>query len=383
MKLLYIANIRLPTEKAHGIQIMKMCEAFADAGAMVELVVPWRFNPITEDPFIYYGVEKNFIVKKVPSIDLVRFGKIGFLMQVFSFTASACVFLFFRKCDVVYSRDEIPLFFISLFKKNVFWETHRANTSFFSRHVWKRAVGIISITGKLKDFYCEQGVSPAKIAVAHDAVDIASFRAVTQGKDALRSELDLPHAKKIISYVGKYKTMGRGKGVEGLIRAFTQVAHSHEDVFLLIVGVNNNEIGEVRALCASCGINAGQYKIVPHIKHNTVVRYLKASDVLVMNYPNDAQYALFTSPMKLFEYMASGNPIVASDLPGIREVLNEKNAILVKLENELDLTEGMMKALADEELGKALSSQAWADVQQYTWEQRAKNILSFMQIRRI
>ena len=83
-KLLYIANIRLPTEKAHGIQIMKMCEAFAHEGVNVELVVPRRFNVIKEDPFAYYGVGKNFTTTRIPSFDLIAFGKIGFFVQVCS-----------------------------------------------------------------------------------------------------------------------------------------------------------------------------------------------------------------------------------------------------------------------------------------------------------
>ncbi len=48
MKLLYITNFRIPTEKAHGIQIMKMCEAFATCGTDVELVAPLRKTPIAE-----------------------------------------------------------------------------------------------------------------------------------------------------------------------------------------------------------------------------------------------------------------------------------------------------------------------------------------------
>ena len=64
MKILYIANARMPTEKAHGIQIMKTCEAFAELGHEVELILPWRFNPIKEDIFEYYNVKKNFKIKK-------------------------------------------------------------------------------------------------------------------------------------------------------------------------------------------------------------------------------------------------------------------------------------------------------------------------------
>ena len=51
MKILYIANARIPTEKAHGIQIIKTCEAFVEFGHKVELVLPWRFNRIKENIF--------------------------------------------------------------------------------------------------------------------------------------------------------------------------------------------------------------------------------------------------------------------------------------------------------------------------------------------
>ena len=63
-KIIYIANVRLPTEKAHGIQTTKMCEAFGNYGLEVELVIPWRFNKIKENTFNYYGVKENFKIKK-------------------------------------------------------------------------------------------------------------------------------------------------------------------------------------------------------------------------------------------------------------------------------------------------------------------------------
>jgi len=74
MKLTYIVNARLPTEKAHGIQIMKMCESFSRAGAKLTLIVPKRRQPKEfkgKDPFKYYNVDKKFILKKIPCIDLM------------------------------------------------------------------------------------------------------------------------------------------------------------------------------------------------------------------------------------------------------------------------------------------------------------------------
>src|SRR4051812_30948237 len=75
MKLLYIASIRLPTEKAHGLQIVQNCEAFADAGAAVTLWVARRFNTAelraVGDVWAHYGVKRNFVLRRIPCIDLL------------------------------------------------------------------------------------------------------------------------------------------------------------------------------------------------------------------------------------------------------------------------------------------------------------------------
>ena len=97
MKLLYIANIRLPTEKAHGLQIMQNCEAFADAGAEVTLWIARRFNTpelrgIT-DVWAHYGVKRNFGLRRLPCIDLLplvpgkarRLAQVVFQIEVWTF----------------------------------------------------------------------------------------------------------------------------------------------------------------------------------------------------------------------------------------------------------------------------------------------------------
>ena len=74
--------------------------------------------------------------------------------------------------------------------------------------------------------------------------------------------------------------------------------------------------------------------------------------------------------------MASGRPIIASDLPAIREVLNDKNALFFKPENSDDLVRAIKMLKASPTLGYHLSRQAMADVQNYTWQNRAKNMLA-------
>src|SRR3989344_3082477 len=118
--------------------------------------------------------------------------------------------------------------------------------------------------------------------------------------------------------------------------------------------------------------------ILGHKPHQEIPSYLKAADVLAL--PNSAKDKIYlnTSPVKLFEYMASGCPIVASNLPSIAEVLNYQNSVLVNPDDAGDLARGIEKILNEPNLGQQLSKRALEDVKNYTWEHRAKKILLFI-----
>jgi glycosyltransferase involved in cell wall biosynthesis len=91
--------------------------------------------------------------------------------------------------------------------------------------------------------------------------------------------------------------------------------------------------------------------------------------------PRSAISSAFTSPLKLFEYMASGRPIVASDLPSLREVLrHEENALLAEPGNPQALVAGIQRIKDDAALGQRLAAQARADVAQFTWARRAERL---------
>ena len=80
----------------------------------------------------------------------------------------------------------------------------------------------------------------------------------------------------------------------------------------------------------------------------------------------------------MFEYMASKRPIMASDLPSIREILNENNSILVEPDNPEVLAEGIKNALENFEFSASIANQAFQDIQNYTWQKRVKKILEFI-----
>jgi len=221
MKLTYVANVRIPTEMAHGVQIMHMCEAFAENGAEVELVVPQRFSISAigkKDPFEYYGVKKNFSIKKIFCFDLTPLNKylgpISFLTQALSFAFFISFYLMFKKTDIVFSRDRFSLFFIVPLKKNVILEAHQFHRSLF-KFILNKVKKIIVITKGLKDDLVKRGINENKIFVAADGVDLKMFN-IGCSKLEARKKLNLPADKKLIIYIGQ---LYKWKGVETLARA--------------------------------------------------------------------------------------------------------------------------------------------------------------------
>ena len=146
MNILYIANIRFPTERAHGAQIAKVCESFADAGASVTLVVPNRAVTIKENPYAYYGVKHNFDIIKLGNLENPRYG-IGYWVELLSFMLRLSRFCATHQADVYYSRDESIVFLLSLLGKRTVWEAHGWKDNFFIRRFLHTIEKVVAITG--------------------------------------------------------------------------------------------------------------------------------------------------------------------------------------------------------------------------------------------
>jgi glycosyltransferase involved in cell wall biosynthesis len=389
-KLLYLSLARFPTEKAHGLQIAQNCEAFAEAGYTVELWLSKRQNTpemqAIHDPFEHYGIEENFRLERIGGIDLfpymggnTRLERVAFYLHVLSF----CLLLLWRlrstKADIYYSRDEYILLALSFFipKEKLVFEVHQFSPSrigaWFQKQVAKRVGHIVAITPQLKtDFIEQRGALPETILVAHDGVRAARFAYLPSQAEA-RTRLGWSQDAFIVGFVGRLQMLtSLNKGVGTLVQALAAI----EGASLAIVGGPEDAVEILRREWLALGMVNKQFLYAGQVAPDAVPLYLRAFDVCAMPHPFNPQFAYYTSPLKLFEYMAAERAIVASDLPAWADVVqNGKNALLVPPSDSHALAEAIQRLKDSPDLREKLGQAARkAVMEHYTWIARAKEI---------
>ena len=184
-RLIYIGNIRLPTEKAHGLQIVQNCEAFADAGADVSLWAAARQNTPERrgvaDIWAHYGVQHNFRLRRLPTIDLLglvsgqdtTLSRLIFRLQAVTFALSMLIGALLTPARVYYSRDALVISLLSLIKpaSQIGYEAHskargRAGVRLQARAV--RHASVFATTARLRDDLIALGADPARVRALED-----------------------------------------------------------------------------------------------------------------------------------------------------------------------------------------------------------------------
>lgn len=375
-KLLYLSNLRLPTEKAYGIQIAKMCEAFVSEGLSVTLVYPFRKNNIKENIFSYYSVKENFKIKKIWVPDFYWPRKLdGVAVGIKSFISAVILsfYALFVKADIIYSRDEMPLYFLSFFKSNLVFEAHRFSSKrkFFYRRFNKKGVKIVAISKAIKTDLVSLGYDPDKILIAHDGVDLEEFN-IDISKEEARKKVGLPLDRRIVMYTGH---LFKWKGADVLLEVarFAGNIRIGQSLFVFVGGMEY-DIKKFREKSKG----AENVLILGHRSHKEIPIFLKAADILVL--PNSSKEEIsskYTSPLKLFEYMASGRPILASDILSIRAVLDDNNSYLFKADDPESMAKVLGLAIKNEEDAKIKANIALDKVKSFTWQKRANKINLF------
>ncbi len=355
----YFTSIRFPSEKAHAVYVDQSMRAFAGTGARARVVAPRRAGRGSPPQDIPYHITY------LPTVDLfsVPFAtRIAFPLNAVLFALVSTIYAWCRvpKDAVILTNESALVVLLAPFFKRVVWEVHdyperkrgwyrlvcRAAAKVMANNRWKAA--------RLRQDF---SLPKQKVFYAHNGVDIARF-ARTPSRGEARRLLSLPAAPPIALYTGHLYAW---KGVGTLARA----ARCMPEVQVYFVGGTQKDLARMRAEYGALP----NVHFVGHRPHEEMPLWQAAADVLVL--PNTGKEALsvhYTSPMKLFEYLASGRPIVASDLPSVREVVDETCALLVPPDNPPALAQAVRHALAEP---SACAARARKRAAEYTWEKRA------------
>ena len=220
--------------------------------------------------------------------------------------------------------------------------------------------------------YSRLGIAGRNPVVAPNGFELEAFEGECD-ISSLRMRLGLPLDRKIVCYCGNTY---RGRGLEILVRVAVQMP----EVEFLIVGGRERDNALWREMARQEG--AANFRMEGFVRQRKVSSYLLASDVLVMPYSSGVtirdgtEAGEFTSPLKLFEYMAAGKPIVATGVPSVLEILTPgENSVVTHPDDAEEFIETLGLVLGDSELCARISQCARLDAAEYTWEKKVERII--------
>lgn len=392
MKIVYPVNIRFPSERANSIQIINTCNALAEKGVKVYLLLRRGYRKNLNDSLAFYNLKKNkkLIIPRLLVLNTFGFkssmpSKLSFFLSSFVYT----LFLILKKeVDIIYTREfwQVRIFSRLRFihKKPIIYECHfidylRLSSNADDENINKKSLrvirkkekilfknvdGLVVITQILKNLIAKEYNRKKNVAIIPDGTQLFNLEQTFKTRQKLKTT-------KLI-YVGQ---LYQWKGVSTLIEALLFLKDVRLDIF---GGLSfESDLGAIIDLSKELDVKK---KITFHgfQPQATVQKFLLNADIAVIPLPDNYIAANFTSPLKLFEYMAAGLPIVASNLPSLKEILkNEENAILVRPDSPEALAEGIKRLIDDNELRIKIANQARKDIESYSWPERANRIIDF------
>lgn len=223
---------------------------------------------------------------------------------------------------------------------------------------------IICVSEIAKDHLMKTWNAPAdKLVVLPNAVDVERFKPDPELGAQTRASLSLT-THPLLVFVGSFY---QWHDVVALLKAFALVSKIHSEARLLLVG-DGAERERMMRLSVDLGLE-GAAQFTGFVTHAEVVRYVNAADIAVVPVPIMKQ-EMWLSPMKLFEYMASGKAIVASAMGQVKDVIRDgENGLLVPAGDEAALAGALERLIVDVALRVRLGRQAREDaVKDHSWE---------------
>jgi glycosyltransferase involved in cell wall biosynthesis len=357
------------------MQVMKVCQAMVQEGHDVFLTSPQWLKSVPADNgdlWQHYGLSVTFPVVWVNSRD-------PFLRRLYGWRAVRRAHAW--GADLIYTRDPGSAAIASVLGISTVLEVHDLPggkfgplyfLAFLKGKGFHRLVLISRALQRLMGNRYPALQGDKDILVAPDGVDLERFGDLPNPLEARRG-LGLPPESFTVGYSG-HLYPGRGVGL------ICELARRCPQITFLLMGGNPEAVVARREQAERLRIS--NLVFTGFVRNAQLPLYQAACEVLLMPYQRKVEassggnIASVLSPLKMFEYMASGRLIVSSDLPVLREVLNESNSVLCDPEDVIAWQAAIERAGANQAWRERLATQARIDVEQYTWRRRVRRILS-------
>jgi len=396
-RLVYVGGFDFPTPQARGIQTLHTAHALARAGWGVRLLAQRPDHPVgtTAEALAGYGLSPHRRLRIV-SLPVARVERLSWLeihtrLAVTNWSyALACVADVLRlgqRPTAIVTRDpRLAWIFLrtrSLHKRPVVYEVHEI---FSTRPRENRTLdpdeiqGVADRTRALEaSVFAEADLLLPLTQACADIIEY-SYRVPTERIVVVPDGTTPPSGPLPARLIDTRKVVYAGqlypwKGVDTLLRAMAELP----DVRLTVFGGRGSpqdpDLRAAQQLVRELDV-VDRVTFAGFVPHAEVRQRLEGAGVAVLPLPDNLMARYFTSPLKLFDYMAAGVPIVASDLPSIQEVLSDgDNALLVPPEDPSALAAAIRRLLVNSGLADRLRRTAFEQVQGFTWDSRAARIL--------
>ncbi len=371
MKIAVITNSRIPSLTANSIQAMKVTQALMQLGHEIRMFAPRETESVSRESLAaHYGL------RFIPDLELLPSEK---HLKRFDFLFHAQRAAKNFHADLIYTWLPQSAVLALWAGYPVVLEMHADVAgkmgAWWLRQFWKaRGQKLMTVTTSALRNALERSTNlqfkDDSVLIAPNGVELEKYDRLPNPLEA-RHQLNLPDGL-TVGFTGHIYP---GRGADMLFELAKQIPH----VNFLWVGGTPDLVNFWRAKLTESKIT--NVTMTGFVKHEIIPLYQAASDILLMPYSRSISassgqdIAEVINPMKMFEYMASGRAIVSADLPSIREVLNEGNAVFCEPDDIGKWKLEIESLLADEPRRNELGSQAQKDVERLTWVKREERVM--------
>jgi glycosyltransferase involved in cell wall biosynthesis len=237
----------------------------------------------------------------------------------------------------------------------------------FENCIMEKAQAVCCLSNISRTILLERGIEAEKILVTPDGVDFHKFNPDRDGNQ-IRKRLGL-EGKTIVGYVG---VLSEYRGAFTILKSAKEVLSQEKNFQFIVIG-EGRALPEMENYLQEHNLS-DRFTLTGPVSHDDIPHYIATMDIALAPYGHERRF--YDSPMKIFEYMAMGKPMIATAQGQIKDIIRHgENGLLMEPDDSSGLAKAILELGSNKPLMKSIGLKARATVETYTWEANARKVL--------